>query len=72
MNFCTILILFDEYLGRQVSLDSNILTTDDTFAFDNSLCEPNDDPQPRTKPPPPIPPRLPRTWNGSKKSSSLS
>lgn len=65
--------LFNECLGRQISLDNNILTTSDTFAFDNSVCEPNDDLQPRTKPSaPPIPPRVPRTYNGNKKSSSLS
>jgi hypothetical protein len=61
-------------LGRQISLDVNMLTTNDTFAFDNSLCGSNDDLQP-TKPaaapppPPPIPPRLPRTSNGSNKNS---
>ncbi len=62
-------------LGRQISLDNNISTTNDTFAFDNSLCKSNDELQPtiNTEPiVPPIPPRVPRTLNGSNKSSSPS
>jgi hypothetical protein len=67
-------ILLDSFLGRQISFDANLLTTNDTFAFDNSLCGSNDDLQ-STKspaPPPPIPPRVPRTSNGSNKNSSPS
>ncbi|CAF3464629.1 unnamed protein product, partial [Rotaria sp. Silwood2] len=54
------------YLGRHTSLDSTVLTSSDTFAFDNSLCGTNDDFQPtinttQESKPPPIPPRAPRT-----------
>ncbi|CAF0930895.1 unnamed protein product [Adineta ricciae] len=60
-------------LGRQASLDINTLTSIDTFAFDNSLCESTDELQSTTNKvpqPPPVPPRLPRPGNGNNKSSS--
>ncbi len=58
-------------LDRQTSVDNNLLISNDTFAFDNSLCGSNDDLQPAINTqPPPIPPRAPRTSNGSNKNSS--
>jgi len=67
---------FNLILDRQITADNNTLISNDTFAFDNSLCESNDD-QPiintqQKRPPPPIPPRAPRTLNGNNKSSSPS
>ena len=63
-------------LGRQTSFDNNLIISNDTFAFDNSLCESNDDIQStnstQQSKPPPIPPRVPRTSNGSNKSPSPS
>ncbi|CAF4455385.1 unnamed protein product, partial [Adineta steineri] len=56
---------------RQASLDINTLVSNDTFAFDNSLCGSNDDLQPtinaQQPKPPPVPPRAPRTLNGNNK-----
>ncbi|CAF4937208.1 unnamed protein product, partial [Rotaria socialis] len=50
---------------RQISSDSNLLPSSNSFAFDNSLCGSNDDfhsaintQEPK---PPSIPPRAPRT-----------
>lgn len=65
----------DNPIGRQASLDINTLTSTDTFAFDNSLCESTDELQSTTNKvpqPPPVPPRLPRLGNGNNKSSSPS
>ncbi|CAF5139539.1 unnamed protein product [Rotaria sp. Silwood1] len=49
---------------RHLSLDNNVLTSSDSFAFDNTLCGTNDDIQPtiniQESKPPPIPPRAPR------------
>ncbi len=63
-------------LGRQASLDVNTLLSNDTFAFDNSLCGSNDEFQPivntEQSKPPPVPPRVPRTLNGSNNSTSPS
>ena len=61
------------FLGRQASLDINTLTSTDTFAFDNSLCESTDELQStmnKVPQPPPVPPRLPRLGNEFNKSSS--
>jgi hypothetical protein len=64
------------YIGGQISLNDNLSLSNDTFAFDNSLCGSNDDLQPTISTqhikPLSIPPRALRTLNGNNKSSSFS